>query len=261
MGSGVSIEREYRNIWIQRLFHWRRLPQRFGKWWWWMWLTMQLSGLPWVGHWFTWLAGLPLEPYRGRWSLARITRRPYISPKAQIGCPALRVDRNCFIDDFVTIVSGAESGSVILSEKVHIYRGTIIEVNRGAKVAIGAGTHIQAGCVLNGLVGDLRIGRDVMVGPHCGFFSYQHRTDDLSRPMCRQELTSKGDIVIEDDVWLGMGAKVMDGVRIGRGSVIGASAVVTNDIPPYSIALGVPACVVRKRGTEESRARMLESGG
>ena len=77
--------------------------------------------------------------------------------------------------------------------------------------------------------------------------------------MCEQEVISKGDIVIEDDVWLGMGAKVMDGVCIGRGSVIGAGAVVTGDIPPYSIALGVPARVVRKRGTEEARAGMLES--
>ena len=223
-----------------------------------MWLTMQLSGLPFVGGWFAWLAGLPLRPYRGRRALARITCRPYISPKAQIGCPALQVGRHCFIDDLVTIVSGTEGGSVILDEGVFIYRGTIIEVSRGAKVTVGAGTHIQAGCVLNGFLGDVRIGREVMVAPHCGFFSYQHNIDDLSRPMCKQELTSKGDIVIEDDVWLGMGAKVMDGVRIGRGSVIGAGAVVTNDIPPYSIALGIPARVVRQRGTEESRSRILE---
>ena len=53
--------------------------------------------------------------------------------------------------------------------------------------------------------------------------------------------------MIEDDVWLGMGVKVMDGVRIGRGAVVGANAVVTKDIPPYSVAVGVPARVIRKR--------------
>jgi len=86
-----------------------------------------------------------------------------------------------------------------------------------------------------------------MVSAGCAFTPYQHKMKDLSRPMSDQELTSKGGIIIEDGVWLGMGAKVMDGVRIGQGAVIGANAVVTKDIPPYSIAVGVPADVIRKR--------------
>ncbi|MBE9513736.1 MAG: acyltransferase [Chloroflexi bacterium] len=244
-------DKEYRNIWVERVSRWRRLPQDFGKWWWWMWLNMQLSHLPHLGRLFTWLASLPLGPYRGKWPLARITSKSYISPRAQIGCPDLHVSPRCFIDDFVTIASGTEGGSVILDEEVYIYRGTIVEVNRGAKVTIGKDTHIQANCILNGLLGDLRIGRNVMIAPHCGFFSYQHKVDDLSQPMCKQELISKGDIVIEDDVWLGMGVKVMDGVRIGRGAVVGAGAVVTQDIPPYGVAVGVPARIIRKRDVEK----------
>jgi galactoside O-acetyltransferase len=61
-----------------------------------------------------------------------------------------------------------------------------------------------------------------------------------------QGITAEG-IVVEDDVWLGSGAIVLDGVHIGRGSVIGAGAVVTEDLPPYSIAVGSPARVVRDR--------------
>lgn len=60
-------------------------------------------------------------------------------------------------------------------------------------------------------------------------------------------LTSRGDIVVEDDVWLGLHVCVMDGVTIGQGAVIGAGAVVTKDIPPYAIAGGVPASVIRFR--------------
>ncbi len=248
MISDLSTKEKRRNIWADRVSRWRRLPERLGKWWWWMWLTMQLSDWPYVGRFFTRLAGLPLGPYRKKRRLAHV--KPYISPKAQIDCPDLQVSRGCFIDDFVTIVSGTSGGHVILDKGVCIYRGTIIEVNRGAKVTIGAGTHIQAYCILNGLLGDLQIGRKVMIAPHCGFFSYQHRIDNLGQPICQQELTSKGDIVIEDDVWLGMGVKVMDGVRIGCGAVVGAGAVVTKDIPPYAIAGGVPARVMRFRGTE-----------
>ena len=54
-------------------------------------------------------------------------------------------------------------------------------------------------------------------------------------------------IKIEDDVWIGAGAIILDGVTIGRGSVIGAGAVVTKNIPPYSVAVGVPARVIKKR--------------
>jgi acetyltransferase-like isoleucine patch superfamily enzyme len=250
MSSGVGARGKYRGVWGERVARWRRLPERFGGWWLWMWGAMQLSDLPLVGRFFMQMAGLPLGPYRQKWPLARITSKPYISRKAQIGCPELYIGPQCFIDDFVTIVSGTTGGSVRLDKGVYIYRGTIIEVNRGAKVTIGEDTHIQANCILNGLLSDLWIGRDVMIAPHCGFFPYQHRVDDLSQPICSQELTSKGDIVIEDDVWLGMGVKVMDGARIGKGAVIGAGAVVTTHVPPYSIAVGVPARVIRRRNQD-----------
>lgn len=69
--------------------------------------------------------------------------------------------------------------------------------------------------------------------------------DDLKlRPMDR-EVVSKGEVIIEDNVWLGEMVCVMPGVTIGHGSVIGANAVVTKDIPPYSIAVGCPAKVVK----------------
>jgi acetyltransferase-like isoleucine patch superfamily enzyme len=250
----VSSEKEYRNLWSKRMAHlveylkkrrrrYLSLKKQLGKWWWWMWVTMQLSGLPCVGRLFTWLAGLPAGPYRSRVALARI--KTYISPKAQITCPNLHIGPKCFIDDFVTIFG--TDGGVVLDRRVHLYRGTIIEVGKGGKVIIGENTHVQPGCNLNGYVGEVRIGRRVMVASGCGFTPYQHKLDDLSRYMSDQPLTSKGDIVIEDDVWLGMGVKVMDGVHIGRGAAVGANAVVTKDIPPYSVAVGVPARVIRKR--------------
>jgi acetyltransferase-like isoleucine patch superfamily enzyme len=242
----VRGEKEANSVWKQRVSRWRLLPQQLGRWWWWMWINMQLSDLPCLGRFFVRLAGLPLGPYRKKWPLARI--KPYLSPKAQIACTDLHLAPGCFIDDFVTIYSSTEGGgSVILDRDVYIHRGTIIEVGQGGKVIIGRGTHIQANCSLNGYLGNIRIGQYVMIAPTCGFFPYQHKMDDLSQPMCQQDLISKGDIVIEDDVWLGAGAKVMDGVHIGQGAVIGAGAVVTQDIPAFGIALGVPAHVVRTR--------------
>lgn len=208
---------------------------------------MTFSDWPYMGRFFTWLAGLPLGP-SSKTSLAQI--KTYISPKAQIACPNLHLGPKCFVDDLVTI--SGNSGSVVLGKRVHLYRGTIIDVGQGGQVIIGDYTRIFPNCVLYAYMGSIRIGHHVMIAAQCGFTPYQHKLDDLSRPMCEQELTSKGDIVIEDDVWLGMGVKVMDGVCIGRGAVIGANAVVTEDIPPYSIAAGIPARVIRKRGDTDN---------
>jgi serine acetyltransferase len=61
------------------------------------------------------------------------------------------------------------------------------------------------------------------------------------------DIESKGEISIEDDVWIGSGAIVLSGVTIGRGSVVGAGSVVTKSIPPYSVAVGNPARVVKRR--------------
>jgi carbonic anhydrase/acetyltransferase-like protein (isoleucine patch superfamily) len=189
------------------------------------------------------LAGLPLGHYTNKRPLAEI--KTYVSPRAQIDCPDLQLGRKCFIDDFVTIFG--HDGKVELGKRVHVHRGTIIEVAQGGQVVVGDNTFIFSNCNLNGCLGNVQIGNRVMIAAHCGFTPYQHTLDDSSRPMSAQGLTSKGDIIIEDDVWLGMGVKVMDGVRIGQGAVVGANAVVTSDIPPYSIAVGVPARVIRKR--------------
>ena len=70
--------------------------------------------------------------------------------------------------------------------------------------------------------------------------------------------TAKGDIVIGNDVWIGYGATILSGVKIGSGSVIGARAVVTKDIPPYSIAVGSPIKVAKKRFDDEIIDKLLK---
>mgnify|MGYP000928569106 CR=1 FL=1 len=67
----------------------------------------------------------------------------------------------------------------------------------------------------------------------------------------------KGAIVIEDDVWIGESAIIMSGVHIGRGAVIGAGAVVTKDIPPYAVAVGVPAKVIKYRFDPEIIEKLM----
>ncbi len=109
----------------------------------------------------------------------------------------------------------------------------------------------------------IRIGNDVMLGPEVTIRGGNHRHDIVGIPMRRvtDEMKRPEDdlgVVIEDDVWIGARAIILHGVTIGRGSVIGAGAVVTRSIPPYSIAAGVPAKVVGVRFDEKSARRHEE---
>lgn len=81
---------------------------------------------------------------------------------------------------------------------------------------------------------------------------------DLDKSNVTDAWDNKGDIVIGNDVWIGYEAVVMQGVTIGDGAIIGARAVVTKDVPPYTIVGGVPAKPIRKRFSDEIIARLLE---
>lgn len=103
----------------------------------------------------------------------------------------------------------------------------------------------------------IRIGNNVMFGPGVTVRGGNHRFDIVGLPInaVTDEMKLPEDdlgVVIEDDVWVGGGATILAGVTVGRGSVIGGSAVVTKSIPPYSIAVGNPARVVKQRfGAED----------
>ncbi len=113
-------------------------------------------------------------------------------------------------------------------------------------VRIGKDVTINEGVFLDGY-GGLTIGNDCRIAHGCSFISEDHIFDDPATPIWRQG-KHHGAIVLEDDVWCGCGVKVLRGVTIGRGSVVAAGAVVTRDVPPYSIVMGVPARVVGTRG-------------
>jgi acetyltransferase-like isoleucine patch superfamily enzyme len=97
---------------------------------------------------------------------------------------------------------------------------------------------------LSAYKGSIIIGRGVEIAPNCAFYPYNHGIEP-GEPISRQPLQTKGDIIIGDNAWLGFGVIVLDNVKIGKGSVIGAGSVVTHDIPDGSIAVGVPARVIR----------------
>lgn len=111
-------------------------------------------------------------------------------------------------------------------------------------LSIGNNSGVGIMCEVNGFV---TIGENVMMGPEVVIYSSSHKYDRTDIPMCEQGFDDPKEVVIEDDVWLGRRVIIMPGVHIGKGSIIGAGAVVTKDIPEYSVAAGVPAKVVKSR--------------
>ena len=99
----------------------------------------------------------------------------------------------------------------------------------------------------NVLQGDITIGDNVMFGPDVRIITSNHAFDRLDIPMREQGYEEEKPVVIGNDVWIGTRVLILPGVTIGDGCVIGAGAVVTKDIPPYSVAVGVPAKVVKNR--------------
>lgn len=95
--------------------------------------------------------------------------------------------------------------------------------------------------------GPVTIGTDVMMGPDVVIYTSGHRFDRTDIPMVEQGSTEEKMVTIGNDVWIGRRAIIMPGVTVGDGCVIGAGAVVTKDIPPYSVVGGVPAKVLKKR--------------
>jgi acetyltransferase-like isoleucine patch superfamily enzyme len=110
-------------------------------------------------------------------------------------------------------------------------------------ITLGRRTFVGEGSVMRGQ-GGIRVGDNVLFGPRTQLLAVNHVFADTTQPIMDQGITAQG-IVIEDNCWIGAGAIVLDGVTVGRGTCVGAGAVVTQSLPPHSLAVGVPARVIR----------------
>lgn len=98
--------------------------------------------------------------------------------------------------------------------------------------------------------GDVEIGSMVRIASHVVIIPENHGIDTLDVPIMRQR-TERKKIIIKDNVWIGSGAKILAGVTVNDGAVIGAGSVVTRDVPENAIAAGVPAVIIRFRGQKD----------
>ena len=172
------------------------------------------------------------------------------------------------MDGMAAIESGVRlryASQIRLGQGSYLDQGTYLHACPGG-IEIGAGTLVMHGAVLhvynfrdlpkagikvgkNSLIGEysvirgqggVEIGDRVYTSPFTQIIAVNHVFADPDKPFVEQGITAQG-IVIEDDVWLGASAIITDGVRIGRGAVVAAGAVVTKDVAAHTVVAGVPA--------------------
>jgi acetyltransferase-like isoleucine patch superfamily enzyme len=171
-----------------------------------------------------------------------------------VGAGQLVLGPGCQLQDYVVIDAvsrrGVRIGRGVTLDRFVVIRctGALREVGEG--VEIGDHSSIGAFSYLGGS-GGLRIGENVLGGQRLSFHPENHVFERLDVPI-REQGSTRAGIVIEDDCWLGSGAVFLDGVRVGRGSVVAAGSVVTSDVPAFSVVGGVPAKVLRSRTEPES---------
>ena len=128
--------------------------------------------------------------------------------------------------------------------------GNGINVEHGAYFANGRDIEIGNNSGLGihcRVLGPICIGNDVMMGPDVIIITQNHNCTRTDIPMNIQGSLTAKRVVVGDDVWIGARVIILPGVCIGNGSIIGSSAVVTKDVPPYSIIGGNPARILKSR--------------
>jgi acetyltransferase-like isoleucine patch superfamily enzyme len=191
--------------------------------------------------------GLFLRKFFYRFMFKRVGRNVVFGRSITIRHPnKITIGNNVVVDDYAVLdAKGSRENKIEIDDNVIIGRSAVISCKNG-DLYIGENTNIAMNCFIQSGK-EVRIGRNVLFAAFCYVIGGgDHSTERTDIPIIAQGQVVKG-VTIEDNCWIGAGVNIQDGVVIGRDSIIGSGAVVTKDIPPYSIAVGVPAKIMKDR--------------
>ncbi len=178
--------------------------------------------------------------------LAQIGKGSVIGPYVTLRCPSrISLGSNVFVDSGALLDAKGTGSLIQLGNGVLIGANTVLSCSSGRitignDVSLGPHSHIRAG------IGPVTIGSAVTIGAQTVVISGNPSYERTDLPM-KQQVGSVAGVTIGNDVWIGVGARIVDGVHIGDGSVVGAGAVVIKDVPAMAIVAGVPARVIGQR--------------
>lgn len=122
-----------------------------------------------------------------------------------------------------------------------------VYISDGSNISIGKNCHINEHVFIQGAI----IGDNVMIAPNATILNDSHTFEHSEIPMIMQPKIENDNPIIEDDVWIGRNVVILNGIKIGKGAIVGAGAIVTRDVKPYSIVGGVPAKYLKMRPGHE----------
>ena len=137
------------------------------------------------------------------------------------------------------------SGSISIGKNCELHDYALL-LSYGGNIVIGDYSSVNPFCVLYGH-GGLKIGKGVRIASHVVIIPANHIPGDEETPLYQRGATTLG-IEIGDYTWLGTGARILDGVKIGRHAIVGAGSVVRSDVPDFATVAGVPARIIRRPG-------------
>ena len=157
------------------------------------------------------------------------------------------------------VLTALDEGRITLGENALLEPGVWLTAPAPGRIRIGSGTFLNLGVMVAAM--DLvEIGDHCMLANGCFVTDSNHRFDDPDMPVPWQGFTTRGPTRIGDNAWLGANVVVTSGVTIGERCVVGANSVVTADLPPFSVAVGAPARVVRTIDYGERDAPATDAG-
>jgi acetyltransferase-like isoleucine patch superfamily enzyme len=165
----------------------------------------------------------------------------------------LQAGKELIIEDYAEI-NARSTRKIILGNRVTIGKYAIIRPGNlyggepGEGLVVGDHSNIGPYCYI-GCSGHISIGNNVMISPRVSIYAENHVFDNTDTPIKSQGV-KKENVVIEDDCWIASNSILLAGVTIGKGSIVAAGSVVTQDVPPYSVVAGVPARVIKNRRTD-----------
>lgn len=157
--------------------------------------------------------------------------------------PFVKIGRGTFLSNGVTF-NVKYGGKISIGKNCELQKGCQL-ITYGGNISIGNRCSVNAYTLLYGQ-GNLKIGNCVRIAAQCVIIPSCHNYSSKEIPITDQGLTNRG-ITIEDDVWIGCGVRILDGVIIRTGCIIGAGSVVTKSTIPYGVYVGVPAKLMKKR--------------
>lgn len=149
-----------------------------------------------------------------------------------------------FMDRGAHVYARRGYGRIVIGKWVHLGVNTALRCHEGT-LSLGDKSNLARDISINCYL-DVEIGDSALIADSVYISDFDHRFDDLTIPIKDQGI-AKSRVRIERDVWLGTKVTVCRGVVIGEGTVVGANAVVTKDLPAFSVAVGVPARVIKDR--------------